>query len=276
MNRFDGKLLKPEDGYHGVLPYIMPKRTEAEVSYGDDIDITKLMEFIDKYNEENGTKLKLFHCVCYAIGRTIYHRPKLNYFIAGRRFYERNNISLSFVCKQQFEDYGKEVLMFMKIKEDDTIENISKQILGETKKARTSGTNDVDKLMEFVAKLPRWFLEIFFWVLSRLEYHGIYPKSLAMGDPNYSTCLLSNLGSIKANSCYHHLSNYGTNSMMLTLGTIKKGEDKTTVDFHISLDERIADGFYFAKSLRLVKYLLGNPELLFERVADPVPEELFK
>jgi pyruvate/2-oxoglutarate dehydrogenase complex dihydrolipoamide acyltransferase (E2) component len=30
----------------------------------------------------------------------------------------------------------------------------------------------------------------------------------------------------------------------------------------ITIDERIGDGYYFAKSIKMFKYLLNNPELL--------------
>ena len=33
-------------------------------------------------------------------------------------------------------------------------------------------------------------------------------------------------------------------------------------NFGITLDERIADGFYFVKSVQLFDYILQNPELL--------------
>lgn len=277
MKRFDGVEIKQKgDPYHLIAPYVMPKRTEAEVSYVQTFDITRLLQYLAKYNEENDTNIKLFHCIVYAMARTIYHRPKLNIFIAGRKYFMRNNISFSFVCKQKFEDEAVETLMWMKVKEDDTINEISKHILGDTKKARSNGSNSLDKTMEFVGNLPRFILEILFFILGRMEYFGIYPKSLAMGDPNYSTCLLSNLGSIKAENCYHHLSNFGTNSIMGTIGTMKTENDRTTVDMQITLDERIADGFYFAKSIRLAKYLLENPEHLFESIKDPVDENLFK
>ena len=39
-------------------------------------------------------------------------------------------------------------------------------------------------------------------------------------------------------------------------------EIRDVVDFGATLDERIADGFYFAKSLRLLKHVFENPELL--------------
>ncbi|MCR5095344.1 MAG: hypothetical protein K6A70_01225 [Erysipelotrichaceae bacterium] len=253
----------------------MDKRTESEVSTDAVFDITDLLKFIRKHNEEEGTNYKLFHCICTAVAKMIYHRPKLNIFVAGRKFWQRNDITLSFVAKQRFEDEAVETLMTLKVTDDMNLDQISKIILGDVSKARSQGTNSLDKTMEFVGKLPRFVLEILFFVLRRMEYHGCYPASLAKGDPNYTTCLLSNLGSIGADSCYHHLSNFGTNSMMVTIGTMykdDKGRDK--VQCTVTLDERIADGFYFAKSLKLAKYLLERPEMLMEKISDPVPDEI--
>jgi len=277
MKRKDAVLLNDPDPFHSIIPYVMPKRTEAEVSTTTVFDITDLLKFIKKHNEEENTQYKLFHCICTAVARTIYHRPKMNIFIAGRKFWQRNDITLSFVAKQKFEDEAVESLMTLKVKEDMNLDNISKIILGDVSKARKSGPNSLDKTMEFVGKLPRFVLEIFFWILSRMEYHGIYPQDLQKGDPNYTTCLLSNLGSIGADSCYHHLSNFGTNSMMVTIGTMykdDKGRDK--VETTITLDERIADGFYFARSLKLLKYLLEHPQLLMEKIGDPIDKSVYE
>ena len=276
MRRKDAVLLNDPDPFHSIVPYVMPKRTEAEVSSEVTFDITELLSFIKKHNEEQGTNYKLFHCICMAIAKTIYHRPKMNIFIAGRKFWQRNDITLSFVAKQKFADEAQETLMTLKVDGDMDLDRVSRIILGDVKKARSSGTNSLDKTMELVGKLPRFVLEIFFWILSRMEYHGIYPEDLAKGDPNYTTCLLSNLGSIGADNCYHHLSNFGTNSMMGTIGTMYKEEGRDKVKMTITLDERIADGFYFAKSLKLLKYILEHPEMLTSKVSDPVPEDIAK
>lgn len=278
MKRKDAILLNDPDPFHSIVPYVMPKRTEAEVSTTCTFDITELLEFIKQHNQKEGTNYKLFHCICTAVARTIYHRPKMNIFIAGRKYWQRNDITLSFVAKQKFEDEAVETLMTLKVDPDMDLDSVSKLILGDVKKARSAGNNSLDKTMEFVGKLPRFVLEIFFWILSRMEYHGIYPEDLAKGDPNYTTCLLSNLGSIGADSCYHHLSNFGTNSMMGTIGTIYHDEtdDRDKVEMTITIDERIADGFYFAKSLRLLKYFLEHPQTLMEKIADPIPEDITK
>ena len=259
------------DPFHSIVPYIMPKRTEAEVSTTVMLDITDLLKFIEKHNKKEGTNYKLFHCICTAVAKMIYHRPKLNIFIAGRKYWQRNDITLSFVAKQKFEDEAVETLMTLKVKEDMNLDSISRIILGDVEKARSEGSNSLDKTMKFIGSLPRFILEIFFWILSRMEYHGIYPEDLKAGDPNYTTCLLANLGSIKADSCYHHLSNFGTNSMMITIGTMRKDANgRDVVDITATLDERIADGFYFARSLQFGKYLIEHPKLLMEKISDPV------
>lgn len=274
-DRRDGYFIKSEDPFHSIVPYVMAKRTEAEVSATNEFDVTKLLKYLETYNKKNGTNIKLFHAFCMAAGKTLYVRPKMNIFIAGRRFYQRKDITLSFVAKQYFADEAFETLMCLKIDPKDDLLSISSRILGDVKRARSDGSNDLDKTMNFVGNLPRWILEIVFFVLRRLEYHGIFPEGLTKGDPNYSSILLANLGSIKAVSCYHHLSNYGTCSIMTTIGTVKEVDKKKILPVTITFDERIADGFYFAKSMRLVKYLLENPEELFKTIDSPVPEELF-
>ena len=83
--------------------------------------------------------------------------------------------------------------------------------------------------------------------------------------------VLSNLGSIKMKSGYHHLTNWGTCSMICLIGEIRKtpvyDDDGNatmvpTVDIGLTIDERLADGYYYAKTMRLLRKLLQNPELL--------------
>lgn len=281
--RRDGKRVRGLDGYHNILPYVMPKRTEAEVSMTEQFDVTELVKYMAERNENEGTNIKIFHAICTAVARTVYHRPKLNWFISGRLFYERPDITLSFVVKQRFEDTADETLMFMKVEPDMDLDSVSKLILGDVKKVRKEKSNDLDKLMNFVGSLPRPVLELFFGTLRRLEYHGVMPKALTAGDPNYSTVLLSNLGSIGADSCYHHLSNYGTCSFMITIGKLHKEQKymydgtlqtRDVINCTFTLDERLADGFYYAKSLRIMKYLLENPKALEEAISETVPVEL--
>ena len=44
---------------------------------------------------------------------------------------------------------------------------------------------------------------------------------------------------------------------------------RDVIDFGATIDERIADGFYFVRSLRLVKYIFAHPELLDKPFGEP-------
>lgn len=170
--------------------------------------------------------------------------------------------------------------MFMVPKDTDTIDEISKKIIGDVKETRKSehSTGGVDAILDALAKLPRPVLMFVIYIIRLMDFWGVNPDFLTDGDPNYSSVFFSNLGSIKCPSVYHHLNNYGTNSIMITIGTIRKeqrmmpdgtSQVRDVVDIGATLDERIADGFYFARSLKLVRYICDHPELLERPLSEP-------
>ena len=125
--------------------------------------------------------------------------------------------------------------------------------------------------MDFFNKMPRFLGKFLVWILTRLDIHGWIPASIIETDPYYCSAVLSNVGSIKLRSGYHHLTNWGTCSLFCLIGEKKKSpffaDDGTismreTVDLGITIDERLADGYYYAKSIRLLRKLLESPELL--------------
>ncbi|MBO5995024.1 MAG: 2-oxo acid dehydrogenase subunit E2 [Firmicutes bacterium] len=279
-DRPDGHYVKAP-GLQTVMGYLFPKRTDCEVYLSDKLDATNLIKYIEKKNAEHPEyKTTIFHCALTSIDRIIRERPLLNRFIQGYRMYEREEISLSFVAKRRFADGANESLMVLVPKDDDTIDTISKKIVGDVTEMRKSevATGGIDDLLDKFAAIPRIFLIFIIRIIRWLDFWGINPEALTEGDPNYTTVLASNLGSIKCPSVYHHLNNYGTNSIMITIGTLHKEEMimpdghkeiRDVVDFGATLDERIADGFYFAKSIRLLRHIFENPELLDKPLGEP-------
>ena len=133
--------------------------------------------------------------------------------------------------------------------------------------------------MDVIQKLPRIVLKIVGAIARGLDRHGLMPHSIIATDPFYSSVVLSNLGSIKLHAGYHHLTNWGTTSIFCVIGEIKNrpfydDEGNVTmrksVDLGLTIDERIADGYYYSKTIRLLKKLLENPELLEK----PLNEEI--
>ena len=55
----------------------------------------------------------------------------------------------------------------------------------------------------------------------------------------------------------------------------EQGEEEVRdiCEFGINLDERIADGFYFAKSVRLFAHILNNPKLLEGKASEKIEIE---
>lgn len=56
----------------------MPNRTDCEVYLNDTIDVTELMQYIEKKNTEY--KMTLFHCAVTGLARMIKERPMMNRF----------------------------------------------------------------------------------------------------------------------------------------------------------------------------------------------------
>lgn len=263
--RKDAKLIKPKDTIQAIVPFIMPKRCDAEVSSRYDIDITELVKFVDKQNEKDlGYKMTYFHALSSCFAKTVFNRPALNRFVKNKRLYERNKITFAFIAKDKLSDSGEERIICIDIDPKDNVMTYSKKVAVDVFKVRKEGSNEMDGILSFFTSLPKLILSIIVRIVMFMDNHGISPKALTEGDTNYATILLSNLGSIKTNSVYHHLNEYGTNSVVITIGTIREEKGKKKIDITATLDERIADGFYFAKSIQLAEYIAKNPELLLE------------
>ena len=279
-DRADGRWIKGT-GMQTLMANVLPNRTDCEVCCHEKIDATELMKFLEMRNAEHPEyKTTVFHCALLVIARIIRERPYLNRFIQGRRMYERHEISLSFVAKRRFADGAEEALLVVVPKDETTIDSLSRYIVGDVKETRKRehSTGGVDKIMDDLAKLPRPILMLVVKVIRILDFWGKLPHDIWETDPNYTTVLASNLGSIQCPSVYHHLNNYGTNSIMITIGTLHKEEMlmpdghkeiRDVIDVSATLDERIADGFYFARSLKLLKHVFAHPELLDLPLGEP-------
>lgn len=279
-DRKDGRWIRDIDGFHFIMPYLMPNRCDSEVYIEELIDVTEMVKYIEAHNSVNKEfRLTPFHVITAAVGKIIYHRPYLNRFVAGRRLYQRNKITLAFVVKRRFNDEAEESLLVTEIKEDTTLEQISRRIAGDAQTIRKEGGNDINDLLDKLSKLPRWLMRLAMCEFRFLDFHGWMPESICRGDSNYASVLLSNLGSIKCNVVYHHLNNYGTNSIVITIGRIHKelmaDDDGNTsvrdvVAIGATADERIADGFYFARSIRMLEEILRDPQQLENKMKSEI------
>ena len=282
-DRKDAYLVRGLDSMHAIMPFNMPQRTANEAVIVEKIDLTAIKKYLEIKNQNDPEfKYTFFHVILAAFAKTIVLRPYMNRFYSGDRLYQRKDISLSFVVKKKFADDAYEALAIIKCEQegvcpiDDIYEKVKKFVYSVRKDGEQGDTGDI---LDILAKMPRWVLRLVFGILRKMEYHGIYPSSLMKADPYYSTCFVTNLGSIKMHAQYHHLADWGTNSLFAVIGEKKPTpfydedgncEVRDALDLGITVDERIADGVYFAKSIRILKHLIANPELLELPIETPV------
>ena len=279
-DRKDGARLTNIHSMHLVMPLMYPNRCDNEAFISERIDLTNIHAYLEKKNADNPVyPYNLFQVLIAAVLKVITLRPKMNRFIANRTMYQRNEVSAAFVVKKVFSDNSGEALAFVRSKGSDTIDTIHEEIYRQISFCRSDKLDSGTASMNAVQKLPGFLVQGFGYIVRWLDRHGWIPSSVSVGDPYYCSVVLSNLGSIKLNAGYHHLTNWGTCSLFCTIGEVKKhpyfAEDGTvtmrdSVDIGLTIDERIADGFYYSRTIQLLKKLLNNPELL-ER---PLEEEV--
>ena len=272
-DRKDGIWLKNIPPMNRIMAPLMPNRCDNEAYINVDIDTRPLNAYLEKLNEgRTEDKYTLFHLISAAIGKAFVLRPRMNRFIVGSKLYQRRNITVAFVAKKQFSDHATESLIFFEYDPQETLKSYHEKIMKYIHQGKREDVADTStEAMNIITKLPQWLITAIVKTVLWLDKHGWAPEFLIGTDPNHAAIFLTNLGSIGLPGGYHHLTNWGTNSCFVVVGKkyVKKEYDQNghediheVVPLGITLDERIADGYYYSGTVALVKKLLANPELL--------------
>ncbi len=286
-DRKDGIWLKDIPALNRIMPPLMPNRADNEAYINVDIDTRPLNAYLEKLNEgRTEDKYTIFHLISAAIGKAFVLRPKMNRFICNNKLYQRKNVSIAFVVKKRFDDHSEEALAFFEYDPKETLSSYHEKIMKVIHHTKSDQETDTSTgAMDIISKLPQWLIVAIVKFVLWLDKHGWVPDALIGTDPNHAAIFLSNLGSIGLPGGYHHLVNWGTNSCFVVVGKkyMKMDYDKYgNGDFHevvplgITLDERIADGYYYSGTVALVKELLEHPQLLEMPADQPVEYTISK
>ena len=269
MDRRDGYKVKDIHGIQNILIDFKPNRCDSAVYMNAKIDMTNFVKFINK-KKKDIEGLTFYHGIVDVMAKTLYSRPYMNRFIANRTMYMHKDVTLAQTIKVEFAEDSIESLIVLKIDEEDTLEDISRKTkervdkIRKSKEASDSGKKSANDAADFLGNLPKFLripaVEIMKW----LDKHDWLPKSVIEDNLYYSSAILSNIGSFNVGAIYHNLTNFGTASSLITFGEIKEENGKWTMEMGATIDERIADGFYFCKALKLIEYIFDNPELMME------------
>ena len=285
-DRKDGIWLKDIPAMNRIMPPLMPNRADNEAHISVDIDIRPITAYLEKLNEgRTEDKYTFFHIISAAIGKAFVLRPKMNRFICNNKLYQRKDISIAFTVKKRFNDHAEEALAFFTYDPKETLQSYHEKIMKVIHQTKSYEEKDTSTgAMDVVCKLPQIMITGIVKFVLWLDKHGWAPDFLIGSAPNHAAVYLSNLGSIGLPGGYHHLVNWGTNSCFVVVG--KKymkmeydaqgnGDLHEVIPLGITLDERIADGYYYSGTVALVKELLAHPELL-EMPADTPVEYAIK
>lgn len=276
-HRSDGKKVKGMGIIDKAEPFFMPQRIDAVNYTTVKIKCDTIDEFIAR-ERKNGISYSYMHIIMAAIVRILYIRKKLNRFIMRGSIYQRNTISISMDIKKKLEDDGEQVCLKMFFTGRESIEEVKKIVDDEiAKNLQESEVHSTTKAAGKLTNLPDF---LFRWTMAFVRFldkHGLLPKALIKASPFHTSCFLTNLKSIKLNYIFHHLYNFGTTTIFISMGkeqvepyveNNKELKIAKMLTMGVSLDERVADGLYMGKSLRLFSDMIKNPDNLKTSLPD--------
>ncbi len=266
--RADGKKLKHVDPMYKILPHIITKRYDSMNMITLDIPYEPMQSYINKKRKE-GMAMSHMAVIIAAYMRTCAQFPALNRFIMNKKVYARNEYAVSMVVLTPGTN-GEETESKMYFDPRDTIFDVNNKINNFVEENRNAPKdNDMEKFMNTILSVPG-LLTVGVGFLKILDKCGLLPKSIIDISPFHNSLVISNLISIRTNHIYHHVYEFGTTGIIVTMGNLRevakrKGDEivfEKCMPLGVVMDERICSGYYFSQAFRTMQRYLKNPELL--------------
>ena len=271
-DRAEGRKLRTLLPMHRVMPYIMPRRSDALNYFSDTFDMTKVDAFCRQKVKEGYMSFGFLHVLLAAYVRMLSQRPATNRFVSGQKIYARNEIEIVMTVKKEMTIEAPETCIKVVFEPTDTIDDVYRkfndvvsEVVGQTEET------SFDKLAKLINYIPGLFLRWTVKFLNFLDYFGWLPRSLTKISPFHGTMIVTSMGSLGINAIYHHLYDFGNLPVFLSYGKkmTKREIDadgnittKRYIELNVVTDERICEGFYFASAFKLLKKYVENPERL--------------
>jgi hypothetical protein len=265
--RADGTYLAKLPHFTRILPYLMGTRTDSTIFFEQELDVTHALQYVRE------RKISFFQMFLCAAVRTLALRPKLNRFVSGFNYYQRNAITFNFVAKKKLTDEGEEINITLSFSPDETLSTLPAKVAAVVEKGKTGPANESDSLNAFLVKLPRGLLRLIIGSLRALDYHNMLPGSFMASMPFWASIFFTNVGSVGIDAPFHHNFNLGTCGFFIALGRIRRetvtlADGSTTTRDRVKVtytyDDRIADGIYCGRAIDLFRSFVEKPELLEE------------
>lgn len=271
MYRADGNKVRTSDAMYEIVPYIMPKRFDASNSIKVDIDLERIQEYSRKCRAK-GVKMSHMAILIAAYLRLVSQNPLLNRFAMNKKIYARNHFCVCFVTLKPDNDTDTVTKVYFDL--DDDIFTVNSRIEEAIAKVQSEGENNsMDDFMHKLIAVP-FLLRGAIGGIKLLDKYFTIPFSLVDVSPFHTSLFVTNLASIRTDTIMHHLYEFGTTGVFISMGKpIKKtyvddegnAYEKKIMELGIMTDERIANGHYLGRCFRELDRYLKNPEMLEEK-----------
>jgi len=272
--RPDGKKVKDLDPIQRIIPHIMSARHDAQNFTSYDCPCEPMDEFIQE-QQKQGNVFNYMHLIIAALVRTIDRFPRLNRFVMNGRIYMRDSIQMSFVVKKNMSPDAPDALVKLTLSGLESLPEIQGKI-DEAIEANNNMTanNGTDKIARILTITPNAIIKLLLGTIKLLDKHGMLPNAIIKVSPFHTSGFITNLKSIKGPAIYHHLYDFGTTGIFISMGKesmvpVAKGDEITIgkrMPLWIVTDERFCDGFYFVSAMKYMTQLLKHPDAMMERL----------
>ena len=280
-DRSDGRKLRTTSPMLKFMPYIMARRSDAQNTYADSFDITKVDTYCRQKVKQGYTHFGFLHVFLAAYIRTVSQRPGINRFISGQKAFARNDIVVVMTIKRNMSLESDDTCIKVHFSPDDTIDTVYEKFNNVVQANNKEGeTNSFDKLNRLLLFIPGLFLRWTVKLLHFLDYFGLLPKKLLELSPFHGSLIVTSMGSLGIKPIYHHIYDFGNLPIFVAYGAKRTAialdkdgsvSKRRYIDIKVVTDERICDGYYYASSFKLMKRFVENPEVL-----EIPPEEIFE
>jgi hypothetical protein len=280
--RCDGTLIEGLPPFTILMPYVMPLRTNSVIFYEQELDVTDTLAYIKTLNRElikRREVLTLFELVICAAVRTVALRPKVNRFISGKRFYQRNQIVFNFVAKKELSDEGEEVNVKIPFEPEDSLVTVAEKVRRYLRVAVSDEGMANDDVVKTLVKFPHFVMNMVARGLEWLDAHNMMPSDMIESDPCFCSVFLTNVGSFGLDTPFHHLYERGNCPIFVAVGKVRVRNvldadgsvtERKYLCLRYSFDDRVADGTYMGRSLEMMRGFVEKPEALATPLAlDP-------
>lgn len=276
MFRADGYRVRGNDAMYELVPYIMPYRYDASNSVTVDIDLGLMQDYVRKCRKK-GINMSHMSIIIAGALRIASQNPFLNRFVMNRKIYSRNHFCVSFVTLQPGKTSDTVNKIYFNL--DDDIFTVNQKVQEAIERTQEpTSENALDRLMASLVRIP-FLVGAAVGVLKFIDKYFTLPFSIINASPFHTSLFITNLASIRTNAIYHHLYEFGTTGIFISMGQPEKRiekngetvEERKIMPLGIVTDERIANGHYYGRCFRELNRYYRNPELL-----ETPPEKIVK